>query len=280
MVWPVNLVKPEDIRPEHAYLRDPEDGFRHDGFGHTNVDDGSGPGGNGLRPCTRNNPHSGLDFTGTGPIYSVAGGKIAWTGFTKGAGYAAVEEVTLPRFGTLFPIYFHGANSFVKAGTTTEEGMRIGTIGDTGTGTSRGAYHLHFSIASSLQSALFLLNNGTYARGKRTIDQWATASGLIDPLPVLRALENDKNNADGEYDMNKEQYDALMQKIAVIEARTLKAENVGEGDRTRLDNILAKSIVIENGINWLKQRLGGSNEPNSKGEKPLNITNLIHSLRK
>lgn len=175
MAWPT---------ASSAFLRDPDGIFKHDGFGHDRAQDA------GLRtPCFRANPHSGVDMTGRGPIYSAAGGTVVVSENTKGAGHSLIEDVTVPGFGRVFPIYFHAAAPMTPVGATTRPGDHIGVIGDTGTGTAKGAFHLHFAVATSLKAAVALIRVGTRARYKNeTVTQWAAAHGLIDPLPFLRAV--------------------------------------------------------------------------------------------
>lgn len=174
MAWPTT---------GQAFFRNPEGIYKHDGFGHDRGHDA------GVRPaCFRTIPHSGLDFTGRGPILSVAGGYVVASEWSTGAGWALVEDVTVPGYGRVWLVYFHGAARMLPVGTITRWGQELGTIGDTGTGTSKGAYHLHLAAATSLRAALSLLRTGNFARYKgETSGQWAARMGLVDPLPVIRA---------------------------------------------------------------------------------------------
>lgn len=176
-----------------TFLRDPRGRYKHDGFGHDNRQDV------GIREqCFRVGPHSGGDFTGTGPIFSIAGGVVTASEYTVRAGNALVEDVTIPGLGKViggsdrvYPIYFHAASRMLAEGTPTKPGQRLGTIGDTGTGTSRGAFHLHLSIARTREAALALIRGGTPPRWQgETVEAWAKRAGLIDPLIVLDHLES------------------------------------------------------------------------------------------
>lgn len=166
-----------------AFFRNPEGIYKHDGFGHDRGYD------SGVRPaCFRTIPHSGLDFTGRGPILSVAGGYVVASEWSNGAGWAIIEDVTVPGYGRAWVIYFHGAARMHGVGTITRPGMQLGTIGDTGTGTSKGAYHLHIAVATSLRAALYLIRVGNSARRKgEAWWDWANRMGLADPLAFIRA---------------------------------------------------------------------------------------------
>lgn len=185
MAWPADT--------KQTFLRDPRSKWKHDGFGHDNEQDV------GVREkCFRVGPHSGVDLTGRGPIFSIAGGVVAASEWTTRAGNALVEDVTIPGLGSLiggsdrvFPVYFHAAGPMLPTGTPTTKGARLGTIGDTGTGTSKGAFHLHLSVARTLKQALSLIRNGVAVRLKgETVAAWADRTGLIDPLTVLNHLDS------------------------------------------------------------------------------------------
>lgn len=174
MAWPTT---------GQAFFRNPEGIYKHDGFGHDRGYDA------GVRAaCFRTIPHSGLDFTGRGPILSVAGGYVVASEWSNGAGWAVIEDVTVPGYGRVWAIYFHGAARMLPVGSITAPGQQLGTIGDTGTGTSKGAYHLHLAVATSLKAALYLIRSGNTVRRKGESWQgWANRMGLTDPLAFIRA---------------------------------------------------------------------------------------------
>lgn len=145
---------------------------KHDAFGHDCVDE------IGIKNA-RQVPHSGSDFGGKGPIFSIAGGKIVKSGWSNMAGWYAIED---SGYGIFF-VYFHAVSPMKAQNEYTEPGETIGYIGNTGSG-SHGA-HLHVSAALSLFAAVMLVTIGTYRRGNRTSAQWAADHGLTDPMPYI-----------------------------------------------------------------------------------------------
>lgn len=145
---------------------------KHDAFGHDCLNEV------GIKNA-RQIPHSGSDFGGRGPIFSIAGGKIVKAAWSPIAGWYAIED---SGYGIFF-VYFHANSPMKLEGSYTQPGDHIGDIGNTGSG-SKGQ-HLHVSAALSLFAAIMLVTIGTYRRGNRTTAQWAADHGLVDPMPYI-----------------------------------------------------------------------------------------------
>lgn len=141
---------------------------KHDAFG---VDTGG-----------RKLPHTGIDFAGSGPIFSVYGGMVIWSGFDKEAGWSIViRENDGRRRG-----YAHMLSkpNYV-VGQTVPKGYQIGTIGASGTG-AKGA-HLHMWEALTDAAAIRILTGYIDYKGSKTTKQWADGMGLVDPMPAIEA---------------------------------------------------------------------------------------------
>lgn len=148
---------------------------KHDAFG---VDTGG-----------RKLPHTGIDFAGSGPVNSVYGGQVIWSGFDKEAGWSIViRENDGKRRG-----YGHMASkpNYV-VGQWVGKGDRIGTIGATGTG-ALGA-HLHMWEANTDAAAIRVLTGYIDYKGGRTTKQWAEGMGLNDPMPAIQASLRETEN--------------------------------------------------------------------------------------
>ncbi len=125
----------------------------------------------------RSNPnasrfHRGIDLAFPGcrgtPVYSVAPGKVIAAGYNATAGNFVTIEHTeddgVSKFRTSYCHMLDGSIT-VPVGEFVADGIRLGTIGDTGNPTP-GAYHLHFTLKS------------LRLRGEQAID----------PLPYLQRV--------------------------------------------------------------------------------------------
>lgn len=194
MAWPVD-------RTRATFNTNKHDAFAHDCVGEGAVKNG------------RKIPHTGIDFGGSGPIYSVYGGQVIWSGFDREAGYSIVIAETDGRFRG----YCHMQAQGPAFGVNVKRGGQIGTIGATGTG-AFGA-HLHMWEATSAAAAIRILTGYIDLRGKRTPQQWANGMGLVDPMiRIEQSLKHNSENDKGGFLMalsdaqQKQVYDALVAK--------------------------------------------------------------------
>lgn len=130
--------------------------------------------------------------------------------------------------------YNHAATIAVTVGQQVGPSTQLGT-----TGTSGGvAPHLHVGI---------------WPRDRT--GKWFA----IDPTPLLPwdgdKFEELKTLEDA---MDAKQYQEFKAQLDLIESRTLKQENVMSNAWAALTELVARTRVIENAANWLKERTGGS----------------------
>ena len=94
--------------------------------------------------------HQGIDFDGKkgDPIYSAAGGKVIYAGYSETAG----NEIIIQHSDNVLTRYAHLDEIHIKEGQVVGRGEVIGTMGNTGTVYAREGVaggdgtHLHFEV--------------------------------------------------------------------------------------------------------------------------------------
>lgn len=196
----------------------------HDAFG---VDTGG-----------RKLPHTGIDFAGSGPVYSVCGGNVIWSGYDTEAGWSVVIQEN----DGLFRGYAHMASApLFKVGDWVATGGRIGTIGASGTG-AKGA-HLHHWAARTAAAAIRILTGYINYKGSQSTKQWADSMGLVDPMPSieasLRGTETKPDPTTEEDDMAQvpqEEWTAVRAQIKAIRDEQTEEDGIAQKTLAAVQN--------------------------------------------
>lgn len=206
----------------------------------------------------RSFPHTGDDFarkkTNGKPlqeqpdILAAFSGTVIAAGWHAQAGNRTVIRYWFGRIG----VYAHQAKLLVRAGQNVTEGQKIGLLGGTGKVTGP---HLHYSQYTSEARALSGIVQ--YWQGVKwaSVDAWAAASGLVRPIYKTKDSAASGGSEDA---MDAKQYEEFKSLLTTVERRTLKAENDHSNQAQLLGSIRGAATALENGIDWLKKRLGGS----------------------
>lgn len=204
--------------------------------------------------------HQGVDVraaVGT-PFFPIAAGKVVqvvsgWTSernvgtsygsrfFKPGMGGNQVVVQVTP---DLIDNYGHAQAITTKVGAVVGLDSRLGLTGASGGDDM--APHLHVG------------------RWRRVGGEWVSVD-LTPLLPwdgdkfgELRITDKASAGVPVEDAMDAKQYEEFKQLLTVVERRTLKAENDHANQSKLLASLRGAATAVENGINWLKQRLGGS----------------------